>query len=63
MANALDRLANTQDTNATTRMKLCWEAIEHLDHEKSFKYMALEILKEVMKATIFLGVPIKCHKR
>lgn len=44
MADAVDRLANTQDANATTRMKMCWDAIVHLDLEESFKYRALEIL-------------------
>lgn len=61
MADALDRLANSQDP--ITRMRKCWEVLDPLDIEESLKYRALAILESEMKAATFLALPLESRKR
>lgn len=60
MADALDRLASTQDP--VTRMRMCWEALDPLDIEERLKFKALAILEGEAKAATFLALPLKTRK-
>ena len=44
-------------------MKMCWEAMDHLDLEESFNYRTLEILEIEMKAATFLELHVESHNR